>query len=316
MKISDLLQPVRAAKSNWSPSERSIEFTPADGSLNARNKCQSTVIRQADVGYIVEYISHAIEVPNQGCENSPEYLQELREHKQLSDRLVAVHRLRPSARLLRSIIGDVAFERLQDMWAREDRRYRWSVAFLIIENFEIEHKPKAIEVFGIDSYQRIFSHASGLLRPLLSDESTKLMDLDIVPLQTVNAWIVIEDEAEMAERSDIDKRMLRSIGVDLSASAMEGLTEEQRIKVRRRAAWLAHRFIMKRQKDGKLICDECGFDPLPRIAQTGIKPRSLLDVHHREPLAEGQRYTTLADFALLCPTCHRLEHARMRIMAG
>ncbi len=31
--------------------------------------------------------------------------------------------------------------------------------------------------------------------------------------------------------------------------------------------------------------------------------------------AEGLRYTTAKDFALLCPTCHRVEHARIRAAA-
>jgi 5-methylcytosine-specific restriction protein A len=38
-----------------------------------------------------------------------------------------------------------------------------------------------------------------------------------------------------------------------------------------------------------------------------------MDVHHRDPLAEGVRVTELADFQLLCPNCHRFVHAVMRI---
>jgi hypothetical protein len=42
-------------------------------------------------------------------------------------------------------------------------------------------------------------------------------------------------------------------------------------------------------------------------------PRSLLDVHYKRPLGEGPRLTRADDFhfALLCPTCHRIEHARL-----
>ena len=36
-----------------------------------------------------------------------------------------------------------------------------------------------------------------------------------------------------------------------------------------------------------------------------------LDVHHLDPIAEGQRRTTLADLAVLCVWCHRLAHSTL-----
>jgi 5-methylcytosine-specific restriction protein A len=115
-----------------------------------------------------------------------------------------------------------------------------------------------------------------------------------------------------AERSEIDSRIAREIDRDLGSKAAEGMTVEQWTKVRLRAAWLAQRFVRERQKDNSLKCDDCGFDPASRINGTPVKARSLLDVHHLHPLEEGRRVTTLADFRLLCPTCHRLEHALIR----
>jgi 5-methylcytosine-specific restriction protein A len=50
-------------------------------------------------------------------------------------------------------------------------------------------------------------------------------------------------------------------------------------------------------------CSACGFVP---------QVDSQLDVHHRDPIAEGQRRTTLADVVVLCANCHRLAHAQMR----
>jgi Rad3-related DNA helicase len=50
-------------------------------------------------------------------------------------------------------------------------------------------------------------------------------------------------------------------------------------------------------------CSACGFVP---------QVDSQLDVHHLDPIAEGQRKTTLADVVVLCANCHRLAHARMR----
>jgi hypothetical protein len=81
----------------------------------------------------------------------------------------------------------------------------------------------------------------------------------------------------MAAMSEIDERNRRNIDHDLAAwGAIEGLMDEQRQKVRLRAAWLAERFIRNRRDDGALICDDCGFDPCSRIAGTAIKPRTLL----------------------------------------
>ena len=47
-------------------------------------------------------------------------------------------------------------------------------------------------------------------------------------------------------------------------------------------------------------CMACGFVP---------KVDSQLDVHHRDPIAEGQRRTRIEDVMVLCANCHRLAHA-------
>jgi 5-methylcytosine-specific restriction protein A len=276
------------------------------------------VARQAQDGYVLDYITRTIERPNAGFESDPEYLRNLEEHAPVAGRLIAVHRLRPgSGRSQREIIGAAAFERLQDMWARDGNRCRWSVAFPIIESYDIENPPDASDVFGPASYRRLFAHPATLLRPFTYEDRTKLADLKLIPRQAPNAWIAIEDEAAIAARDMqvIPRRIRQDIERDLSASVMEGLSEERRRMARTRAAWNAYKFVLARQKAGRLTCDDCNFDPINRIAGTGVKPRSLLDVHHREPFAEGIQYTRPTDsyFKLLCPTCHRLEHAVMRL---
>ena len=91
--------------------------------------------------------------------------------------------------------------------------------------------------------------------------------------------------------------------------------EEQKRKIRKRAAWLAERYARQRTRESRLLCDDCGFDPQSRTLGTGVKPRSILDVHHKNPLDEGVRVTTLSDFCLLCPNCHRFAHALARSSA-
>jgi 5-methylcytosine-specific restriction protein A len=87
------------------------------------------------------------------------------------------------------------------------------------------------------------------------------------------------------------------------------------VQLRIRAAWVADKFILQRQRAGKLCCDRCGFDPSTRADLSGVRARTLLDVHHKNPLEEGKRYTrpTELDFALYCPTCHRIEHALLAL---
>lgn len=309
MKIKDLTLPIVAAKSDWLAAEHWIGFTPAQDTPSARAQCISTIARQARGGYVIEYITRTFGEPNAGYENDPLYRAEHAAHAKIAGRLIGVHRLRPAARSLLEIVGETDFKRLQDMWATDGKRYRWSVAFPIVESYAVVDPPKASDVFGKERMQRIFGHPSATLRPLQEIEAGLLAELEIRPIATASAWILIEDEIAMAEGSQIDSRIQRLINEDLNATALEGMTEEQKLKVRKRAAWLASAFVLERRKNNSLHCDDCGFNPIKKIGGVPINPRSLLDVHHKYPLEEGARYTTKSDFALLCPTCHRYAHA-------
>jgi 5-methylcytosine-specific restriction protein A len=104
MKIGDLPNPVTASKSDWLTGDTWIGFTPTDGNLTARNKCQSTIQRQFGRGYIIEYITEKFGDPNPGFETDPQYLAEREDHKELAGRFIAVHRLRATARPLIQIL--------------------------------------------------------------------------------------------------------------------------------------------------------------------------------------------------------------------
>lgn len=311
MKIRDLPDPVTASKSDWLEGTTWIGFTPSNSSLTARNKCQSTIQRQFGRGYVVEYITEIFGNPNPGFEVDSQYLAEREAHKESAGRFIAVHRLRATARPLVQILGQEDFELLQDMWAQGGNRNRWSVAFPIIESYRINGHPKAKVVLGDESYSRLYAHSSATLRPLNDLERAAIADLEIQEVTTLNAWVGIEDEFQFAEQSQIDPHVQRAIEQDLSAPAKEGMTIEYWARVRRRAAWKAHDFLKQRIRSNSLNCDHCGFDPVTRINPEIIRPRSLLDVHHKRPLEEGERYTNISDFSLLCPTCHRVEHAKL-----
>jgi len=315
MKIADLSAPITASKADWLAGTTWLGFSPTNGSLQSRNQCQSTIQRQYAGGYVIEYITEQFSQPNPGFENDSQYLAERETHKDQAGRFIAVHKLRTTARDLREIIGDDEFKRLQDMWAQGEKRWRWSVAFPIVESYDIIGRPKAKAVLGDAGYRRLFQRSSATLRVLNDDERASLQELGLEPRQAANAWIGIEDEFAFAEASEIDERIRKAIERDLPDGALEGMEGERRAKVRRRAAWLAQQFVVQRRRNKTLHCDHCEFDPQHVTGIDGVNPRSLLDVHHMHPLEEGVRYTTIKDFALLCPTCHRVEHARLKVAA-
>lgn len=306
-QIADLPAPVAAAKADWLVATTWIGFTPASDAPDATSRCAATISRQFGTGYIIEYITRNFGKPNPGFEADPAYLENKKAHGASAGRLVAIHRLRPSARPLKTIMGDADYERMQDMWSENPGRKRWSVAFPIIESYEITTKPQANSVLSPAAMQRLFAHPSATLRPLNDDERAMLADLPLQSRESANAWIAIEDEIARAEGSELPGSLVRDIRRDL-ASALEGMPEERKAKVRRRAAWVAYQFVRGRQRDGTLHCDRCKFDPAECLKELPVKPRSVLDAHHLNPLAEGQRRTWVGDFALLCPTCHRIEH--------
>jgi 5-methylcytosine-specific restriction enzyme A len=222
LRIKDLTNPVTAAKADWLPGTTWLGFTPTSSEPHAASQCETTICRQMKDGYVLEYVTHSIDYPNRGFEDDPEYLEVAKEHPKLAGRLIAVHRLRPTMRPLREILGDKEFDHLQDMWAQEGKRRRWSAAFPIIESFEIQERPLATDVLSPIAYKRLFQHSSGTLRPLNDEERGMIVDLVLVHKNTINAWIAIEDEIRMAEASVIPDDLVRDINCDLSVSAMEG----------------------------------------------------------------------------------------------
>lgn len=61
-------------------------------------------------------------------------------------------------------------------------------------------------------------------------------------------------------------------------------------------------------RHGDYRCEECAYEPAgdPKVMKGA--ERGMLDVHHFEGIATGERETTLGDVIVLCPLCHRREH--------
>ena len=142
----------------------------------------------------------------------------------------------------------------------------------------------------------------------MDDEAqAQISQLEIREISAPNWWIAAEQDFEKAEKSELSPELVEQIAFDVG-EVIEGETIERWARVKRRCAWLANQFAMDRKRAGSLVCDVCGFDPSSNNQIPASAYRSCFDVHHKIPLAEGRRLTTKEDFALLCPTCHRVEH--------
>ncbi|CUX70538.1 MULTISPECIES: HNH endonuclease [Agrobacterium] len=311
MKIRDLPLPVTATKADWLPGRTWIGFTPTGTGRDADAKCENTISKQMAGGLVLERVAQKMEDPRPGFENDPQVIRDRDTHRQLADRLVAVHELRPTSRPLIDVLGKDEFEHMQNVWAEPGKRKRWSVAFPIVRTWEIIGKPTAHSVLSSDVFNSTYRTQSSTLRIVTDKMRQEISDLEIVETPAQNAWIAIEDEILIAERSNIPTTTAATIDIDLR-HALEGETEDRRVKIKRRAAWLAQKFWLSRQKAKSIRCDGCAFDPADKPDLKNLPVRSLFDVHHKDPLSEGVRRTTIADFSLLCPRCHRIEHLRLR----
>ena len=144
LRAKDLPAPIMASKADWLAGTTWIGFTPASGDLNSRAECQSTIQKQFGNGYVIEYITEQFSQPNPGFEKDPAYLAEREAHREQAGRFIAIHKLRHSSRSLEEILGPEEFRRLQDMWAQGGKRWRWSVAFPIIDTYRIVGQPKCL----------------------------------------------------------------------------------------------------------------------------------------------------------------------------
>ncbi|OSQ47364.1 HNH endonuclease [Thalassospira alkalitolerans] len=312
-KVGDLDGGLTAAKADWLPGTTWIGFTPTGKGVSAIPQCESTIQRQFSHGWIIEYITETFHNPNVGYEDDPDYVKTLARHEKLKGRLIAVHKLRYTSRPLKSIIGEDEYKHLQDMWDQDGQRRRWSVAFPIVGTYRISGTPKAKDVLDEPTYRRLFARSSATLRAINDDERALFEGLELEHQDAPNAHVAIDDEIQLAEKSDIDRTSIHLIERDLTDRALEGFPIERRIKLRKRAAWIADSFVRSRRSQGTLLCDQCGFDPRSIFPNIKLKARALLDVHHKNPIAEGIRYTSHKDFTLLCPTCHRVEHVKLKL---
>jgi 5-methylcytosine-specific restriction protein A len=312
VRISDLPHPVTAVKSDWLPGTEWMGFSPKGKGPNAKAKCESTVKSQFGKGFVLERITSGFGNPRPEFKDDPRIIADREEHASMADGLLHIHKLQLSSKPLQDFVGDSEFNWLQDAWSVDGQRDRWSVAFAIVRSFEIVGAPKAKTVFPPDLWKLLFQQRSNGLRRLDEHAQSYLQNLEIIEIDAPNYLIALDLQILAAEKSEISNTDLAKMARELG-KALEGETEERRKKLIRRSAKLANDFAKWRAANNLMFCEHCRFDPSIRTDLRGIKPRSCFDVHHKNPMAEGKRITTFDDLALLCPTCHRIEHIHMRL---
>ena len=89
------------------------------------------------------------------------------------------------------------------------------------------------------------------------------------------------------------------------ASDMElGRYEEGRVAERKYLSRSRNQvLVVKRKKLDRNTCQACEYKMV-------LRGRAIIDCHHKFPLEQGKRETTLEDLVSLCPNCHRIAHVR------
>lgn len=89
--------------------------------------------------------------------------------------------------------------------------------------------------------------------------------------------------------------------------AEEGEPEDRTVRFRKRNAQI----ILECKERDHYGCKSCGF----RLRVDGVY---IIDCHHKYPLGnyENAKITNLDDLMCLCPTCHRIAHARKPFPLG
>lgn len=318
LRICDLPAAVTAAKSDWASvldidvDDRTLGFTPRTDDTQGRGAIRSTIHSQLRGGLVLEYVTHEMPQPNAG--SRPHTDEEREVHAATAGRLVAVHRIDSNQPVHgRAAMGSARYDQMQKRWARPDQPWRWAVRFVIVQSWRIVDRPLARDVLGDALYAHIFQHPAGALRPLDDDARAAIADLMVEEVATVATPAVEGKLIEMA-RIDNMERFRKADAITAEdgliiadlREACEGMKRERM----REIAWRDRRIIAQKKRSVPAICEACGYKP------PGDAGFQCLDVHHLHPISAGVRMTTLADLAVLCPTCHREVHAGVRDLGG
>ncbi|OJY61658.1 MULTISPECIES: HNH endonuclease [unclassified Rhizobium] len=177
------------------------------------------------------------------------------------------------------------------------RMKQWPIATVLSEVYTIEGEPLLVEDLGFPD-RRILENAYDTVRR--------------DPEQIVILWNALKDR-KIARRHEIlppsgfiDRGKLVHVGsiypqVNPKSKEGERIYKRMREIERDRRLSKSKKEINRSENGGRIACESCDFSD---------ENSTMFDVHHLYPIHAGVRETTLADLAVLCPTCHRWSHAK------
>ncbi len=177
------------------------------------------------------------------------------------------------------------------------RLAQWPVSVALSEVYDIQDHPRLIEDLGFSNMQ---------ILSLSFDSVTRFTD------QVEHLWRALCDR-EVTLRTEISidgfvpptkVMMCGSIPPRVHARSTEGKKLWiQQLKAERDPAIVREAKEANRRRNGgdTLKCECCGF-----ADELG----ALFDAHHKKPISIGVRVSTVDDFHILCPTCHRWAHQK------
>ena len=177
------------------------------------------------------------------------------------------------------------------------RMQQWPIATVLSEVYTISDEPHLVGDLGFPD-RRILERAYDGVRR--DDEAIN------------NLWKALSDRP-IIRRHDIapppgfiDRGKLVQVGlmyprVDPKSSEGERIIKTMVAIERDRSLSKAKKEANRSANGGIIVCEGCGLSD-----ESG----AMFDVHHLYPIHAGQRETSPADLAVLCPTCHRWSHTK------
>lgn len=160
------------------------------------------------------------------------------------------------------------------------------------------NKSRPLNAEDIKRYLDVFNKTQSTST---SDYTDKMLNASYV-LAVIKLWIGQHPDGKL-----IDDGTGETGAIDPEFSAPEGdiKVRTHRKRERSRELVLMAKQVFRKQNNGRLFCEVCGFD----FGKTYDAP-DFIEVHHRIPLCElePRTKTKLSDLAMVCANCHRMLH--------
>jgi 5-methylcytosine-specific restriction protein A len=179
--------------------------------------------------------------------------------------------------------------------ALRERLSQWPVAVMLAEVYSVVGDPHLMDDLGFPD-RRVLENAY---------DGVRSNDADLAAL-----WDALKDRP-LAFRADVlPPPSFRDPGKVQLCSTLYPVVSAAEGKRRYRLAAEIERNsevakeakrLNRYRNGGVLVCEACDLTE---------EDARLFDAHHLVPLSVGERATTVAHLAILCPTCHRWAHAK------